>query len=127
MAKWWLGAVLVLGIGAFACGGEGGTTPDVEDDTGDAGDVGDNGDVGDTGDAGDVEDTTDGDEVEETTDGTDGGADAKHTVILPTSGGGQISSTNFRMRVYVGTPQPMGSAAGTAYRAGFGPGAQGNQ
>ena len=123
MKGWWLAAALGAAIGALGCGG-GSSTPDADDDATDTGDG-----VDDTTDTGDVpvdgiDDTTDGDD---TADGADATPEAKRTVITPTSGGGNISSANYQMRVYVGTPQPMGSAAGTDHRAGFGPGAQANQ
>ena len=123
--------LFAAGLGLSACGGGGDSPADTPEDVSDASDVDDTVDVVPDGDedaeTGDADDVADGDDVEETVDGTDAGPDAKRTAVSPTAGGGQIQSANFRLRVFVGTPQPMGSASASAHSVRLGPAAQSSQ
>ncbi|HOX46031.1 MAG TPA: hypothetical protein PK668_20680 [Myxococcota bacterium] len=113
--------MLVLGLGLVLCTGlagcdSGSTNPPV--DGGDGEDAMDGGEDGADGlDGGDEVDGADG------ADGTDGGPTAGGpTRFSITSGGGEAGSANFKVRLNVGAPQPMGTSTGAGSTVEVGPG-----
>jgi hypothetical protein len=113
----WLVPVVPLALG---CGGSSSSTDtggDTPGDTGDAGDV--------TADGEDV--LLDGDDVTADGDVPDGVTRPSGTAITLTAGGGTARSSNYQLTLSVGTPQPMGSAAGGTHEVRLGPGAVQNQ
>ena len=48
---------------------------------------------------------------------------ARRGGVMSTSGGGVIASTQHRMRVRIGAPQPMGTTSSSSHRITTGPGA----
>lgn len=57
--------------------------------------------------------------------GTDSGIDAgprAPTSIVQTSGGASLVTSEYQLRIYVGTPQPMGRRSGAAGEIVLGPG-----
>jgi hypothetical protein len=145
-----LGGALAVSLLAGACAAGGGNGPgadgrevvDAEDVGGDAEADGlPDGDGGGDGEGITAEDGAEaggdaeagpetGDDADGETDGADAdgedGSDAGRTLpalISSTSGGGEISSPNYRARISIGTPQPMGAGSSASYQGRFGAGA----
>ena len=102
-----------LCVGSGGCDGSSGLPDDGGQDGADV----DGQDGQDGQDGGDEVDGADG------ADGTDGGPTAGGpTRFSITSGGGEAGSANFKVRLNVGAPQPMGTSSGAGSTVEVGPG-----